>query len=135
MKWPDEKIEGKRQYFLQQRKEPTGKFTEFVVRVYYSIYKKCSENENGICRSSDVSSYKIKNVVYEGIYDGQPDHDNKSVIDDCMKHLKEMHYIGFKKENDVWYIYIKRQLDFLLEGEHEFYKHKFEIRRELSCAT
>lgn len=132
MKWSEEKIEYKRQYFFQQRKDPTGKFTEFVVRMYYCIYKRCSENENGMCRGSDVSSYRIKHVIYEGYYNGQPDHDNRSVIDDCTKHLKEMHYIEFRKENDVWYIYVKRPLDFLLEGEHESYKTKFEIRRELS---
>ena len=63
MKWSDEKIESKRQYFLQQRKEPTGNFTEFVVRVYFSVYKKCSENKNNLCKSSDVSSYKIKYIL------------------------------------------------------------------------
>jgi len=131
MKWSDEKIEIKRRYFLQQRKEPTGKFTEFVVRLYYNIYKKCSEDVNNLCIGSDVSSYRIKYIIYEGIYGGQPDHDNKSVIDDCMKHLKEMQYIGFRKDSDVWYIYIKRQLDFLLIGEHEYYKNKYEIQREI----
>lgn len=135
MKWSDEKIESKRQYFLQQRKEPTGNFTEFVVRVYFSVYKKCSENKNNLCKSSDVSSYKIKYIVYEGVYGGQPDHDNRGVIDDCMKHLKEMHYIGFKKENDAWYIYIKKKLDFLLEGEHEFYKNKYGILRDVPCIS
>ena len=38
MKWSKEKIKDKKEYFLSQRKNPTGKFTEMVVRTYFLIY-------------------------------------------------------------------------------------------------
>ena len=35
MRWSKEKINDKKEYFLSQRKNPTGKFTEMVVRTYF----------------------------------------------------------------------------------------------------
>ena len=78
-----------------------GKFTEFVVRAYYCIYKACANNDGKCCFANDVSARKIKGIIYEGFYDGVPDHDNKEVFDDCIYHLKSMNYIKFKKENDT----------------------------------
>jgi len=43
-----------------------------------------------------------------------------------------MGYIQFKKENEIWVIYLKRPLDFLLDGEHEAYLEKYEIRDEIN---
>lgn len=54
-----------------------------------------------------------------------------AVVDDCVRHLKELDYIGFKKIDDVWYIYVKQQLDFLKPGEHEEYVRKFSIGEEV----
>lgn len=131
MKWTQDKIRNKINYFKQERIEKRGKFTEFVVRMYYCIYKQCTTNNSICCRASEVSSYKVKYKIYEGFYDGKPDHDNKSVIDDCVKHLKEMGYIQFRKESDVWMIYLRRPLDFLLDGEHEAYLEKYDIKDEI----
>lgn len=130
--WDKEKIENQRLYFANERIEKRGKFTEFVVRSYYCICKSCSINDGISCRASEVSAYKIKFVIYEGFYDGVPDHDNKSVIDDCIKHLKLMNYIKFKKLNDVWMIYLNKPLDFLLEGEHNNYLEKYKIINNIS---
>ncbi|MBO0468008.1 hypothetical protein JZO73_10755 [Enterococcus plantarum] len=129
--WSNEKIEKQREYFKEQRTTKMGKFTEFTVRTYYCIYKSCALNNKQYCLGSDASSYKINKIIYEGFYGGVPDHDNKNVIDDCKKKLKEMGYIKFKKENNVWLIYVIKNLDFLLPGEHEFYIEKFGIEHEI----
>lgn len=39
MKWSEEKIRSQKKYFKEQRLNPTGNFTEFVVRTFYYIYK------------------------------------------------------------------------------------------------
>lgn len=127
MIWSNEKIQKKRDYFMNERIEKCGKFTEFVVRTYYCIYKACSVNNGECCLASDVSAYKIKYIIYEGFYKGIPDHDNKGVIDDCKYHLKSMNYIKYRKENEKWMIYINRPLDFLLKNEHENYLEKYSI--------
>lgn len=129
--WTEEKILKKRAYFKEQRITKTGKFTEFTIRTFYCIYKACANNRANYCLASESNAYKIKNVVYEGFYKGVPDHDNKSVIDDCKKHLKEMGYIRYKKINNKWLIYIVKPLDFLLDGEHEFYMKKYRIKKNI----
>lgn len=131
MFWNREKIENKRKYFEKERIDKNGKFTEFVVRTYYCICKACSQNDGISCCAKDVSAYKIKLIIYEGFYGGVPDHDNRSVIDDCIKHLKLMKYIKFKKINEVWMIYLNRPLDFLLDGEHDKYLEKYNIVNNL----
>lgn len=130
MFWNDEKIERQRNYLANERIERRGNFTEFVVRTYYCIYKACSLNDGACCLASDVSAYKIKFIIYDGIYH-TPDHDNKSVIDDCVKKLKLMYYIKFKKENEKWMIYINKPLDFLLPNEHEQYLERFQINNSV----
>lgn len=127
MFWSNEKIQKKREYFKTERTEKRGKFTEFVVRTYYCIYKACSINNGRSCLASDVSANKIKFIIYEGFYEGTPDHDNRSVIEDCKNHLKHMNYIKFRNENEKWMIYINRPLDFLLDNEHESYMRKYNI--------
>jgi len=131
MSWTNEKIQNKKAYFKNERIEKRGKFTEFVVRAYYCIYKACANNDGKCCFANDVSARKIKGIIYEGFYDGVPDHDNKAVIDDCVYHLKSMNYIKFKKENEKWVIYLNQPLDFLLVHEHESYLNKFEITKEV----
>lgn len=131
MKWSEEKIRHQKEYFAQQREKATGNFTEFVVRVYYSIYKKCAEIEDYSCKCSDVNSHKIKYIVYEGVYGGVPDHDYANVIDDCVKNLKEMGYIRFQKRDETWFFRVEKRLDFLLPGEHERYMEKFSITKQI----
>jgi hypothetical protein len=130
--WRQDKIIKQKEYFREQRTIKTGKFTEFTVRTFYCIYKACAESETTYCLASKSNAYNIKNIIYEGFYDGVPDHDNYSVIEDCKKHLKEMGYIRYKKRNDEkWYIYVLKPLDFLLEGEHEFYMEKYRIDKDV----
>lgn len=131
MRWNKTKIDARKAYFRKERSEKKGKFTEFTVRMYYCIYKKCSDNKTDNCKASEVSSYKVKYKIYEGFYNGKSDHDNKIVIDDCVKHLKEMDYIQFKKENNIWIIYLKKPLDFLLENEHDRYMNDYGIDYEI----
>jgi len=129
--WTKEKIQNKKDYFKEQRIIKTGKFTEFTVRVYYCIYKACVLNNSRSCLANESNAYKIKNIIYEGFYGDKPDHGNQGVIDDCKKHLKEMGYIKYRKDNNKWYIDIMQPLDFLLEGEHEFYMKRYQIDVEL----
>ena len=79
MFWDKEKIEKQRDYFAIERVEKRGNFTEFVVRTYYCIYKACSLNDGKCCSASEISAYRIKYIIYDGIYD-TPDHAYKSVI-------------------------------------------------------
>lgn len=129
MWWTNEKILHQKQYFESQRKEPTGIFTELVVRTYYYIYKCCEQNRNTHCPSSDISRYKILRFIFEEFDDTQTY--VASTIDDCIKKLKLMHYIRFVKENDKWIVYIVKPLDFLLEGEHEAYMDKLQIKNKI----
>lgn len=122
--WPDSKIRSQKEYFSSQRKNPTGNFTEYVVRVYYCIYKCCSNNQ-GSCPIKEASNYRIKNKVYEGFYDGKPDHDYQNVIDNCKKYLVEMGYIHLEQRDNNDYFFINKPLDFLLPGEHEAYLKKY----------
>lgn len=127
MFWTKEKIENKKNYFRKERTDKRGKFTEFIVRTYYCIYKACSLNNGNCCEAKAVSAYRIKDIVYDGFYNNTPDHDYRNVIDDCVKHLKLMNYIKFKKENEIWMIYLNKPLDFLLDGEHKNYVTKYNI--------
>lgn len=120
--WNAGKIRRQKEYFAQQRKQPTGNFTEFVVRTYYCILQ-CCGNSNA-CPASMVRNRKICQAVYYGIYD-QPDHDYDGVIDDCKKKLREMGYLHTENRKGEEWLVIDRPLDFLLPGEHETYLKKF----------
>lgn len=135
MKWSRTKIQQKWNYFREQRKTPTGNFTEFVVRTYYSIDRCCREQGGNNCPSELVSNRQIKNAVYDGIYP-EPDHGYDGVIGDCKKHLTEMGYIHTEEDGRV--TVIDRPLDFLLPGEHEAYLARFaqdERREEITGKT
>ncbi|MFZ7101424.1 MAG: topoisomerase DNA-binding C4 zinc finger domain-containing protein [Peptococcaceae bacterium] len=123
--WSEAKIQSQKEYFAAQRKQPTGNFTEYVVRTYYCIYKGCSKHQSNSCPAKEVSNYRIKNVIYEGFYHNQPDHDYQNVIGNCKKHLIEMKYIHLMQHGNDDYIFIDKPLDFLLPGEHEAYLKKF----------
>ncbi|MBQ9071915.1 MAG: topoisomerase DNA-binding C4 zinc finger domain-containing protein [Bacilli bacterium] len=129
--WSKDKIEKQREYFEEQRIIKTGKFTEFVVRIYYCIYKACDENGTNYCLESDVSNFKIKYKIYEGFYGGVPDHDSPHVIGDCFNHLSNMGYISFDDSKSKTLVVINKHLDFLLPGEHEFYKQKYNISKDI----
>lgn len=59
-------------YFKEQRCNPTGKFTEMMVRTYFLIYKACSDSDTNSCYDSQVGDRKICLDVYEGFYDDKP---------------------------------------------------------------
>ena len=128
MKWSRAKIQQKWSYLRKQRETPSGNFTEFVVRTYYSIDRCCRELGGNRCPSELVSSRRIKDAVYDGIYP-EPDHDYDGVIGDCKKHLTEMGYLHTEEDGSI--TVIDKPLDFLLPGEHEAYLARFgqEARR------
>ncbi len=130
--WSKEKQEKQKEYFREQRTNKTGNFTEFVVRTYYCIYKTCAINNTNYCLVSEVTPYKIKNIIYEGIYGGQPDHDYNNVINNCFTHLENMQYIHYDNSKSREFIFIDKPLDFLLEGEHGYYLKKYNIKNEIS---
>ena len=130
MKWSEEKIQKQKRYFQEQRISPTGKFTEFVVRTFYYIYKNCRESTDGLVKSNITYKKELVLTVYNGIYD-EPDHMGCEVINDCVRNLKELGYIGFRKINNTWYIFIKKELDFLRPGEHQEYMKKYSIGDDL----
>lgn len=124
--WSEQKIQAKKDYFAAQRKQPTGNFTEYVVRTYYYIYKSCSIHKSNFCPARDVSNYRLKNTVYDGI-SKKPDHDYSSVIDECKSHLLNMGYIHTEQRDGEKMIFIDKPLDFLMPEEHEIYLKKYSI--------
>lgn len=133
--WNPEKIKSQTEYFKSQRENPTGDFTEFVTRMYYCVYKACSLNDGKCCSAKEVKPYKVRDIIYEN-KDTDPNISHKSVIDDCVEHLKNMHYVRFKREPvNGWMIYLERPLDFLLEGEHEAYLRKYHITNNVYFLT
>ncbi|MDF3001610.1 MAG: putative C-terminal domain of topoisomerase [Bacillota bacterium] len=125
--WSEQKIQSKKDYFAKQRKEPTGYFTEYVVRTYYSIYEGCSLHKSHSCPAREVSNYKIKDTVYAGFYNNQPDHDYNSVINDCKNHLINMGYIHLEQKGGNEFVFIDKPLDFLVPSEHESYLRRYGI--------
>lgn len=129
--WTQEHITKMTEYFRKERMEKKGDFTEFVVRMYYLIYQACSLSEDRSCPTSDVKAYRVKDKIYEGI-DDDSTISHRSVIDDCVEHLRVMHYIRMHKSAEgTWRISLNRPLDFLLEGEHEAYLKKYNITKEI----
>ena len=120
MAWTEEKILRKKEYFMEQRKNPTGNFTEFVVRSFYYIYRRCMKSQDGLVKNKILHEKELILTVYKGIYD-EPDHMADEVVEECIEYLKNMGYIGFKKKDANWYVYIKKELDFLMTGESDKY--------------
>ncbi len=129
MKWSEEKIQKQKRYFKEQRINPTGNFTEFVVRTFYYIYGNCRKSADGLVRSNITNKRELILTVYSGIYD-KPDHMGYKVVDDCVRNLKELGYIGFRKIGNTWYICVKQELDFLKSGEHQEYMKRYSIGDE-----
>lgn len=119
--WSNDKIDSKRAYFQKQRVNPTGRFTEFVVRTFYCIYNQCLLGQDIMCPTNQVSNKKISLSVYGGLGDNTPDHDYYNVINDCKNHLINMGYIHIENHSNIEYYVIDKHLDFLLPGEHEHY--------------
>lgn len=116
--WNRKKIQAKWSYFRAQRLQPTGNFTEFVVRVYYAVLACCMEGDGRSCRAGQVRNPRLSHFVYRGIYD-RPDHDYDMVLEDCKRNLMQMGYIHLSEDGTR--IFVDRPLGFLLEGEHERY--------------
>lgn len=97
-----------------------------MVRTFYYIYRKCRESTDGLVKSNITNKKELVLTVYSGIYD-EPDHMGHEVVNDCVRNLKELGYIGFRKIENTWYIFIKKELDFLKIGEHQEYMKKYSI--------
>ena len=120
-------------YFENQRKNPTGKFTEMMIRTYFLIYKACTENGTDNCFDSQVEDRKICSKIYEGFYDDNPANLVISTVFECKKKLKKLKYISFFKDkvSDKWMIKIQKELDFLTQEERNDYFLKYEITSEI----
>lgn len=121
-KYNTKQINDKRTYYAQQRKNPTGKFTEMIVRSYYIIWASAHTNPNKECFVNSISEYKIANLVYQNL--GDPEF---SVVADARQELVKMYYIRYIKDEklDQWKVRLEKPLDFLQPGEDEFYKNKY----------
>ena len=130
MWWTKEKIKQKKEYFLEQRKNATGKFTEMVVRTYFLIYKQCSKCNN-LCPTYKIRSKYLVVGVYRDFYDNNKSNYVPSVVDECVDNLKKMKYIRFIKDEDSkrWFVKIEKRLDFILDGEEEYYFNKYNISK------
>lgn len=116
----------KKEYFRAQRINPTGNYTEYIVRTYYLIYKVCRESSLPYCPKASLNIRAMSASVYDGIYD-KPDHDYYNVITGCMKDLEKTGYISIQQMDGIDYIWIQKPLDFLKEGEHKHYLKKYGI--------
>ena len=102
-----------------------------VVRTYFLIYKKCSLTDN-FCPTNKISSRILVSYVYENFYDNKASNHVPSVVDDCINHLNKMSYIKFIKNNSSlkWIVKIEKNLDFILDGEEDFYFKKYNITKK-----
>lgn len=123
-------------YFKEQRCNPTGKFTEMMVRTYFLIYKACSDSDTNICYDSQVGDRKICLDVYEGFYDDKPFNKVPSTVFECKKKLKSLKYIRFFKDEGTnkWMIKLQKELDFLTESEWDFYFSKYGIKSRIDLS-
>lgn len=126
-KYSKEKIENKNNHYREQRINPTGKFTEFMVRTYFIINKLCLDSENKKCYTSQISKWKLVEYLYEGVYDNNKSNHSTCICEECIKELVQMKYIRYVKNEDEnrWCMEIIRPLEFLLDGEEEFYRDKY----------
>lgn len=126
--WSKEKREQKRNYYRQQRINPTGNFTEYITRVYYNILK-FTYKETKICLIDNINSKKVVEDMYKGIY-VHPDHDAYNVMNNCIKELINMGYIHEEIVNNKKCIVVDRELDYLINNENENYLEKYGIKKK-----
>lgn len=122
--WNQEKKKSQRRYFQEQRKNPTGNFTEYITRIYYNIIKQA--NDKKYCAVKKLNYHQLSVDMYKGIYN-HPDHDAYGTIQSCLKELTNMGYIHKEEIDHQEYIVIDKELDYLLEGEHEKYLKKYGV--------
>lgn len=128
--WSRDKIEQKRNYFHQQRLNPTGNFTEYITRVYFNILK-YANNENNICYYSDLDLKQVIADMYKGIYD-KPDHEGRRILKNCINELINMGYIHEDVFNDKKCFVIDKELDYLLENENDYYVKRYKINQNVN---
>lgn len=126
--------EGRKAYFQAQRRNPTGNYTEFVVRTYYLIYQACGGRLRSAVPKQALDVRKMSYAVYDGIYD-KPDHDSSQIIGNCLKDLEKAGYLSTQQRDGGEFIRVEKPLDFLLEGEHEIYCKRFGIGEDFSKGT
>ena len=105
--------EGRKAYFQAQRQNPTGNYTEFVVRTYYLIYQACGGDFKVAIPKQSLDVRRMSYAVYDGIYD-KPDHGYSQVISSCLKDLERAGYLRIQQRDGCEYISVVNPLDFLL---------------------
>lgn len=125
-----EQIDRQKAYFKQQIAVPTGKYTDFVIRTYYYILQCCRREMRNWCYGKEVSDRNLAKFAYQNVYNGRVDHMGGEIVGKIKELLCAMGYIAFKKEDEQWRIYLKKELDFLPCSIDEYMVRKTE---KLTC--
>lgn len=106
--WTEEQIHHQKEVLRNQLIKDSGRFAIFVLRTYRYIEWACKQNNGNWCIANKIRGKKLISYVY----DGSEDHMAKDVVEDAKDKLNKMGYIKYKKESDIWRIYILKSIDF-----------------------
>ena len=105
-----------KEYLRNQTKNPTGNYTEILIRTYYFIIQKCKEKNHDWCYSKEISYFELKRFAYANIrYDA-----SLMVVKNAIRDLAKLGYTKFIKDKDEWTIHIIKPLDFLDEDIEQY---------------
>lgn len=105
-----------KEYLRVQAKNPTGIYTEVLIRTYYFITQKCKDRNQDWCYSKEIPYYELKEFTYANIgYKA-----SLSVVKNAEKDLAKLGYIKFVKDGKIWTIHIIKPLDFLDEDIEQY---------------
>lgn len=100
-----------KEYLREQTKNPTGHYTEILIRTYYFILKQCEEKNQDWCYSKEISYKSLKKFSYAYIgYDA-----SLMVIKNALKDLAKTGHINVTEDGFDKIINILKPLDFLDE--------------------
>jgi len=107
-RWTEKQINHQKDILRNQLETGSGRFGMFVLRTFKFIENECQKNNSNWCYANKVGGKKL--IAY--VYNGPEDHMGYSVVEDVKANLKKMGYIRYKKENDVWKLYVEKNIDF-----------------------
>jgi len=119
-----EKIESKKEYIRNQLKNKNGIYSTLFVRTYYYILNCCRKNQANWCYAYSATDYIVARFAYAVVRDGRMDHMGCDIISRIKKCLSDMGYIELKKVDDIWRIYVIKELDFLDEPIENYIENK-----------